>query len=55
MKLHASGEDYLKPFLFSKEDRYGAPVDVARHLEVSKPSVCHAVAIFAGRRLSPNG
>ena len=29
-----------------KETRYGRSVDVARHMEVSKPSVCHAVAIL---------
>ena len=30
-------------------------VDVARHMEVSKPSVCHAVATLRGRRLSHDG
>ena len=28
----------------SKETRYGTLRNVARHMEVSKPSVCHAVA-----------
>ena len=45
MKLHASGEDYLETILVLQK-RLGMvrSVDVARHMEVSKPSVCHAVA-----------
>ena len=45
MKLHASGEDYLETILVLKK-KLGMvrSVDVARHMEVSKPSVCHAVA-----------
>lgn len=47
MKLHASGEDYLETILVLKR-KYGIvrSVDVARHMEVSKPSVCHAVALL---------
>ena len=43
--LHASGEDYLEAILVLHE-KMGMvrSVDVARHMEVSKPSVCHAVA-----------
>lgn len=45
MKLHASGEDYLETILVLQM-KLGMvrSVDVARHMEVSKPSVCHAVA-----------
>ena len=44
MKLHASGEDYLETILvLQKKLGMVRSVDVARHLEVSKPSVCHAV------------
>ena len=45
MKLHASGEDYLETILVLQK-KFGMvrSVDVARHMEVSKPSVCHAVA-----------
>ena len=45
MKLHASGEDYLEIILvLQKKLGMVRSVDVARHMEVSKPSVCHAVA-----------
>ena len=45
MKLHASGEDYLEAILvLHKKTGMVRSVDVARHLEVTKPSVCHAVA-----------
>ena len=45
MKIHASGEDYLEAVLMlQKEKGMVRSVDVARRLEVSKPSVCHAVA-----------
>ena len=45
MKLHASGEDYLEAILvLQKKLGMVRSVDVARHMEVSKPSVCHAVA-----------
>ena len=41
MKLHASGEDYLEAVLvLQKEKGMVRSVDVARHLDVSKPSVC---------------
>ena len=44
-KLHASGEDYLEAILLlQKKMSIVRSVDVARHMEVSKPSVCHAVA-----------
>ena len=45
MKLHASGEDYLETILvLQKKLGMVRSVDVARHMEVSKPSVSHAVA-----------
>ena len=45
MGLHASGEDYLETILvLQKKMGMVRSADVARHLEVSKPSVCHAVA-----------
>ena len=45
MKLHASGEDYLETILVLQKKRgMVRSVDVARHMEVSKSSVCHAVA-----------
>ena len=44
LKLHASGEDYLEAILFlHKKMGIVRSVDVARHMEVTKPSVCHAV------------
>ena len=45
MKLHASGEDYLEAILGLQNHKgMVRSVDVARHMDVSKPSVCHAVA-----------
>ena len=42
--LRASGEDYLEAVLvLQKEKGMVRSVDVARHMGVSKPSVCHAV------------
>ena len=47
MKLHASGEDYLETILvLQKKLGMVRSVDVARHMGVSKPSVCHAVALL---------
>ena len=44
MKLHASGEDYLESVLvLQKKLGMVRSVDVARHMGVSKPSVCVAV------------
>ena len=43
--LHASSEDYLETILvLQKEKGMVRSVDVARHMEVSKPSVCHPVS-----------
>ena len=45
MGLRASGEDYLEVILvLQKQKGVVRSVDVARHLGVSKPSVCNAVA-----------
>ncbi|OUQ51356.1 metal-dependent transcriptional regulator [Lachnoclostridium sp. An118] len=42
-----SGEDYLETILvLQKKLGMVRSVDVARHMEVSKPSVCHAVSIL---------
>ena len=47
MKIHASGEDYLETILIlHREMGMVRSVDVARHMGVSKPSVCHAVAVL---------
>ena len=47
MKLYESGEDYLEAVLMlQKKNGMVRSVDLARHMEVSKPSVCHAVAIL---------
>ena len=44
-QLHASGEDYLEAILVLKRKKgMVRSVDGARHLDVSKPSVCHAVS-----------
>ena len=45
MPLRKSGEDYLEAILVL-QNKLGMvrSVDVARHLEVTKPSVCNAVA-----------
>ena len=41
----ASGEDYLEAILVLQQKQgMVRSVDVARHMEVTKPSVCHAVA-----------
>ena len=43
--LYASGEDYLEAILVLKKQKgMVRSVDMARHIGVSKPSVCHAVA-----------
>ena len=45
MSIHSSGEDYLEAVLvLEKEKGMVRSVDVARHMEITKPSVCHAVA-----------
>ena len=42
-----SGEDYLEAVLvLQKEKGMVRSVDVARYMEVSKPSVCHAVSVL---------
>ena len=47
MKIHLSGEDYLETILVLQK-KFGMvrSVDVARYMEVSKPSVCHAVSVL---------
>jgi len=44
MKIYASGEDYLEAILMlQKKNGMVRSIDLARHMEVSKPSVSHAV------------
>ena len=44
MKLHTAGEDCLEAVLIlQKKLGMVRSVDVARYMEVSKPSVCYAV------------
>ena len=44
MKLHTAGEDYLEAVLIlQKKLGMVRSVDVARYMELSKPSVCYAV------------
>ena len=49
MKLHASGEDYLEAILILQK-RMGESavrsIDLARHMEFSKPSISHAVGVL---------
>ncbi len=46
-KLHALGDDYQEAVLaLQQKQGMMRSVDVERHLEVSKSSVCHAVAIL---------
>ena len=49
MRRHTAGEDYLEAILILKQ-RMGEvrSVDVARQLDVSKPSVSHAVSLLKG-------
>lgn len=43
----ASGEDYLEAILMlQKKQGMVRSVDVARHMEVTKPSVCHAMGVL---------
>ena len=42
--LHVSDEDYLEAVLVLQHEKgMVRSVDVSRHMEVSKPSVCHAL------------
>lgn len=51
MKIQKSAEDYLETMLrLKKEKGYIRSIDIARHLEVSKPSVSYAT-----KRLRENG
>lgn len=47
MALHESGEDYLEAILILGEKRGAVrSVDIARHLDYSKPSVSRAMALL---------
>lgn len=49
MKLHASGEDYLEAILILQKQMGESAVrsvDLARHMEFSKPSISHAVGVL---------
>ena len=51
MKLHASGEDYLEAILVLQKKRgLVRSVDVARHMEVTKPSVCNGYRQISRRQ-----
>lgn len=51
MEIQKSGEDYLETMLMLKQKNgYVRSIDVARHLDVSKPSVSYAT-----KRLRENG
>ena len=53
MKLHASGEDYLEAILvLHKKMGMVRSVDVARHLEVTKPSVYFLHLTDVGREVA---
>lgn len=52
MEVRASAEDYLEAILLlQRKMGMVRSVDVAQHLEVSKPSVCHAVASLCAKGL----
>lgn len=47
MKLYESGEYYLEAILvLQRKMGKVRSVDIARHMEVTKPSVCHAVSVL---------
>ena len=47
MKIYAPEEVYLQTILvFHKRMGMVRSADVARHMDVSKPSVCHAVVVL---------
>lgn len=47
MTLHQSGEDYLEAILILQEKQGNVrAIDIARHLEYSKPSVSRAVGLL---------
>ena len=47
MKLHASGEDYLEAILVIQERKGNVrSIDVAHHLNFSKPSVSRAMSLL---------
>lgn len=47
MRLYQSGEDYLEAVLMlQKKNGMVRSIDLARHMEVSKPSVSRAVAVL---------
>lgn len=47
MKLHTSGEDYLKAiYVLQKNKGIVRSIDVAERMSVSKPSVSHAVKLL---------
>lgn len=47
MRLYTSGEDYLKAiYIIQRKKGTVRSVDVSEHMEVSKPSVSHAVKLL---------
>lgn len=47
MMLHASGEDYLETILILEQEKGAVrSIDIARHLDYSKPSISRAVGLL---------
>lgn len=47
MMLHASGEDYLEAILVLEQEKgVVRSIDIARHLDYSKPSISRAVGLL---------
>ena len=56
MKLHASRADYLEAILvLHKKMGMVRSMDATRHLEVTEPSVCHAMVPLRKGGLPDNG
>ena len=46
-KLHKAGEDYLEAILVLEQKKGNVrSVDIAQHLNISKPSVCRAISVL---------
>lgn len=47
MEIHKSGEDYLEAILILQKQKVKVrSVDLARYMNYSKPSICHAVKVL---------
>ena len=46
-KLHKAGEDYLETILVIEQEKGNVrSVDIAQHMNLSKPSVCRAISVL---------